>query len=402
MWCLRSRVALACLTIAATAATEQARAQTSVDVEMAILIDTSGSVLTSGTLDRVLNGHMALFRDPRLMPFLQRQGIQSLAVSAFAFGTETAERTLVRQLTTWQTIRTASDARAFAAAVDASRAVANIGGRTPIGDAVVLTGFGHTRPDLTTARLEAASILGRVTPTGLLNNGITATRASGPRVFLNLVSDGADFPTTPPGIDVFDAGDDTRAAGVNVINAIATQPTLTPFAQDILQNLITKDPSLPNPPGLDGFIQVPLSASDADFFEAACRKFARELSLGTPAAGASCEMLLGQLRVIPRTERRAIERERVVGRRPLVTDVAVSTGQERSLTASTFLGSVVTDSVISETTLPNGRRVASAGSVSSATTRPRSRASSCSTARGCRLRGARRGWTGTRWAWARR
>ena len=226
---------MAALLLATTAG--PARAET-VDVEMAILIDTSGSLQSSGTLDRVLNGHMALFRDPRLMPFLQRQGIQSLAVSAFVFGTETAERTLVRQLTTWQTIRTASDARAFAAAVDASRAVANIGGRTPIGDAVVLTGFGNTRPDLTTARLEAASILGGVTPTGLLNNGITATRASGPRVFLNLVSDGADFPTTPPGIDVFDAGDATRAAGVNVINAIATQPTLTPFAQDILRHAL--------------------------------------------------------------------------------------------------------------------------------------------------------------------
>lgn len=97
----------ACLAMGGLPATT--RAQTvNVDVEMAILIDASTSMTPGQHVGRMLDAHMRLFNDPRLMPFLRQQGVRSLGVAAYTFsttGTSGNQRSRVVQLTDWQNIQ---------------------------------------------------------------------------------------------------------------------------------------------------------------------------------------------------------------------------------------------------------------------------------------------------------
>lgn len=115
----------ACLALGGLTATARAQGE---NVAMAIVLDSSDSVGLQGT-QRLIDAHVALFSDARLAPFLARQGINSLAVSAFTFGSDGAgTQDIVRQLTSWQVINSAATATAFANSLNNAKSTGAVGG----------------------------------------------------------------------------------------------------------------------------------------------------------------------------------------------------------------------------------------------------------------------------------
>ncbi|MFM2149238.1 MAG: hypothetical protein RLZZ187_1544 [Pseudomonadota bacterium] len=352
--------ATASLAICGGSATSSA--QTAVDAEMVLVFDSSGSIV-SNDVTRAIAAQARLFNDPRLVPFLRQQGINSLAISAFSFGSRSdaaGTRGAMLQFAPWQVIETTAQARAFSTALSNPTALATaaIGGLSPLGPAIWRAGAGLSREPDPTSGYAVGTFdfkVGTTTnnATGLLDNPFT-----GRRLIINVMTDGIELPpAVNAGLPALEASDNTMGVislSVTNINAIAIASTAGAVNSIVLREITLWGRTASGEEGFWLNASGLLDNPDA-MFELACQKFGRELVTTTPAAGASCEALLGRLRVIPRTERRANERERLVGRRPLVTDVAVPPGRERSLTASAFLGSSVTDTVASETTLPNGQ-----------------------------------------------
>jgi outer membrane autotransporter protein len=351
----------ACLAICGLAATARAQA---VDVGMAIVFDASNSVGQT-EFTRAIDAHVAFFRERPVADFLQRQGINSLAISAFSFGSAGTTNAVIRQLTPWGSINSTTPPTAFTDALEAVRVTGFVAGdRSPIGPAMwrALVGPPTNPPSSNLSGVVLSGINATPSFVALNQSGFAPSH-----IVLNLVSDGRDFRTTNQPVSAsdiaFDLNDRFNAPGSSQslnINAISDADSLAGIDEDILG---------PGPPGdvgiLTGRTRSGAAAFRVDRFavgtlsEAICRKFVRELASATPAAGASCDTLLAPTNTVfvPRTGRTTIEAERVVGRRAQVTDVAVAPGRDRSLTASIFLSSdPPIDTFISEVLNPDGSR----------------------------------------------
>ncbi|MFM2150027.1 MAG: hypothetical protein RLZZ187_2333 [Pseudomonadota bacterium] len=333
-------------------AAEPARAQR-VDVEMAIVFDGSFSVSTA-SFDRVVGAHVALFGNPRLADFLQRQNINSLGVAAFSFGSTGATPTpnrymdtaVVRQITPWQVIRNTTDATGFANSLEQAIGPGRpgyVGRLSPIGPAMWTAIAGTRRtggsdpPRYNFDSLQFTG-LGTMTPASLLQNGLIGDRA-----ILNVVTDGRQNPPigqsyfanrnplNPPEPGAAAPDLEIILPGIN-INALAIKTSDTTTHDYAFEGMTAG--RLAN--GGNAFwMNLDLRGSNAQLFESTCQKFGLELVAGTPRA-TDCATLLDFkviTVIVPRTATSST-RQVVHTRVARVTDVALPVVRTTSLTAA--------------------------------------------------------------------
>jgi hypothetical protein len=106
---------LAALALALLALTAPARAQTTVDLQLVLAVDASGSVNTT-RFDLQKHGYAAAFRNPRVLRAIRSGSTQSIAVTMVQW----TGPSLQVQAVPWMLIKDEDSASAFAAAIESA------------------------------------------------------------------------------------------------------------------------------------------------------------------------------------------------------------------------------------------------------------------------------------------
>jgi hypothetical protein len=130
-WIVRAWIAAVLLSLAPIAASPAgARAESKVDLELALAVDASASI-SGGAMEFQLRGHAAAFRDERLVQAVEASGGRGIAVQLVEFSGPGSLEVLVP----WTLVRDAAGARAFAGRIEAVRRPERQGS-TAIGSAI--------------------------------------------------------------------------------------------------------------------------------------------------------------------------------------------------------------------------------------------------------------------------
>jgi hypothetical protein len=105
--------AIAAGALFACAVLSPARAQTSVDLQLVLAVDTSGSV-NQARFELQKQGYAAAFRDPRVLQAIRSGPTQAIAVMMFQWTGPELQVPVIE----WRVIRDQRSAEAFAAAID--------------------------------------------------------------------------------------------------------------------------------------------------------------------------------------------------------------------------------------------------------------------------------------------
>ncbi len=110
LWVFATLVVVFC----ASVATERARAQTPVDVELVLAVDSSGSV-NERRFNLQKSGYVAALRDPRVLKAIQSGAAGAIAVTMFQW----TGALLQREVIPWTVVRDAESGKAASAAIEA-------------------------------------------------------------------------------------------------------------------------------------------------------------------------------------------------------------------------------------------------------------------------------------------
>lgn len=187
--------ALAACALFACALLAPARAQTVVDLQLVLAVDTSGSV-NQTRFELQKQGYAAAFRDPRVLQAIRSGPAQAIAVMMFQWTGPELQVPVIE----WRVIRDQRSAEAFAAAIDD-----------------------------TTRRLFS----GGTSISGAIDYGVAVLKASpyrGPRRVIDVSGDGSNN----RGRGVTLARDDAVAAGITVngLPILALEPDLDRYYYD--------------------------------------------------------------------------------------------------------------------------------------------------------------------------
>lgn len=207
-----------------------ARAQTAVDLQLVLAVDTSGSV-NEARFELQKQGYVAAFRDPRLLAAVRSGTRQSIAVTM----TQWTGPALQVQVVPWMRIGDEASMRAFADAVDAAPRRL-FGGGTSISGAI-----DHAMTLFPASPFQGARRTIDVSGDGGNNRGRPSTDARDEAVAAGVGINGLPILALEPDLDAYYRDNVIGGPGAFVIAARDYES----FADAVLKKLIVEIAALP-------------------------------------------------------------------------------------------------------------------------------------------------------------
>lgn len=236
---LRLPCLIATLLFVCGVAQAQAPAQTTVDLQLVLAVDASGSV-DQTRFELQKRGYAAAFRNPRVVQAIEAGGRRAIAVSMVQW----TGPTLHVQVVDWKHVADAKSAEALAAAIDAAPRRL-FGGGTSLSGAI-----DYAMVMLAASPLRGARRVIDVSGDGSNNAGRLASQARDDAVKAGVVINGLPITWIEPGLDLYYRDNVIGGPGAFVI-AVDSYDN---FADAILNKLVTEiagiAPKLPTGPSL--------------------------------------------------------------------------------------------------------------------------------------------------------
>ena len=213
-----------------------ARAQTSVDLQLVLAVDASGSV-DQRRFNLQKHGYVAAFRNPKVLNAIRSGAYQSIAVTMFQW----TGPQLQSEVIPWMIIRDAASAQAVSRAIDAvPRRI--FGGGTSISGAI---DFGVTR--FARGELESDRKVIDISGDGANNGGRSASRARDEAVSLGITINGLPILSIEPWLEEHFRDEVIGGPGAFLISARDFES----FGDAIVKKLIAEIANIP-PQSLPG------------------------------------------------------------------------------------------------------------------------------------------------------